>query len=60
MSDLLKNGAAPPAKTADNAKDVNANDDDSSSPKFGRLLLVLLGAVALIVVITFVSESLYL
>jgi hypothetical protein len=28
-------------------------------PKFGRLLLVLLVAVALIVVITFVSEAMY-
>jgi hypothetical protein len=29
------------------------------SPKFGRLLLVLLGAVLLIVAITFIAESFY-
>ena len=34
-----------------------AGSDDS--PKFGRLLLVLLGVVVLIVAITLVSEALY-
>ena len=34
----------------------NAQDD---SPKFGRLLLVLLAAVILVILITFVSEAIY-
>jgi len=33
--------------------------DDDGSPKFGRLLLVLLAAVALVGVITFASEAYY-
>lgn len=34
-----------------------AQIEDDGSPKFGRLLLVLLFAVALIVVITFATEA---
>lgn len=34
-------------------------DDDDGTPKFGRLLMVLLGAVALIGFITFASEAYY-
>jgi len=33
--------------------------DDDGNPKFGRLLLVLAGALLLIVAITFGSEALY-
>jgi hypothetical protein len=33
--------------------------DEPESPRFGRLLLVLLFAVALVVVITFASEAYY-
>ncbi|TWI64367.1 hypothetical protein IP91_03136 [Pseudoduganella lurida] len=32
-------------------------DDDDGSPKFGRLLIVLLLAVALVGVLTFASEA---
>lgn len=32
---------------------------DDGSPKFGRLLLVLAGAVLLVVLITFASEAMY-
>jgi hypothetical protein len=39
--------------------DQNQPADDNGSPKFGRLLLVLLSAVALIGVITFASEAYY-
>lgn len=35
------------------------SSDERESPRFGRLLLVLLFAVALIVVITFASEAYY-
>lgn len=35
----------------------NQSVSDDGSPKFGRLLLVLLFAVALIVVITFATEA---
>ncbi len=38
-------------------KEQPAGDD--GSPKFGRLLLVLIAAVMLIVVITFASEAMY-
>lgn len=31
--------------------------EDDGSPKFGRLLIVLIGAVLLIVAITFLSEK---
>ena len=34
-------------------------ESENGSPKFGRLLLVLLFAVALIVVITFATEAYY-
>ncbi len=40
----------------DSNPDHPEHDD---SPKFGRLLLVLFAAVALIVVITFASEAFY-
>lgn len=33
--------------------------EEASSPRFGRLLLVLISAVALIVVITFATEAYY-
>lgn len=39
--------------------DQNQPAGDDGSPKFGRLLLVLLAAVALIGVITFASEAYY-
>lgn len=39
----------PPAET----------DDDEGSPKFGRLLIVLVLAVLLVVAITFASEAYY-
>lgn len=49
-----------------NEKDDNPMDHPEEqpagaegSPKFGRLLLVLAGAVLLIVAITFASEALY-
>jgi hypothetical protein len=32
---------------------------DDGSPKFGRLLLVLLGAVGLIILLTFATEAFY-
>lgn len=38
-------------------EEQRAGSDDS--PKFGRLLLVLLAAVMLVVVITFASEAYY-
>ena len=38
---------------------VKKPSDDRASPRFGRLLLVLLFAVALVVVITFASEAYY-
>lgn len=38
-------------------KQIEKNDD--GSPKFGRLLLVLLAAVGLIVLITFATEAFY-
>ena len=34
-----------------------SNDEDDGSPKFGRLLAVLLLAVALVGIITFASEA---
>jgi hypothetical protein len=34
-------------------------DDDDGTPKFGRLLIVLLSAVALVGFITFASEAYY-
>ena len=34
-------------------------EDGDGTPKFGRLLIVLLGAVALIGLITFASEAYY-
>ncbi|WP_255357315.1 hypothetical protein [Duganella sp. Root1480D1] len=34
-------------------------EDDDGTPKFGRLLIVLLSAVALIGLITFASEAYY-
>lgn len=34
-----------------------SNDEDDGSPKFGRLLAVLLLAVALVGIITFASEK---
>lgn len=34
-------------------------EGSDGSPKFGRLLLVLLGAVLVIVAITFISEAIY-
>nr|WP_315467912.1 hypothetical protein [uncultured Undibacterium sp.] len=37
----------------------NQGVSDDGSPKFGRLLLVLLFAVALIVAITFATEAYY-
>jgi hypothetical protein len=37
--------------------DNDPQEPEVGSPKFGRLLLVLLGAVLLIVVITFASEA---
>ncbi|CAN7706972.1 hypothetical protein LJR289_005774 [Pseudoduganella sp. LjRoot289] len=39
-----------------NSADDQANDDDGS-PKFGRLLVVLVLAVLLVVAITFASEA---
>lgn len=33
--------------------------EDDGSPKFGRLLLVLVGAVLLVFAITFASEAVY-
>lgn len=39
--------------------DGAANDKRDDSPRFGRLLLVLISAVALIVVITFATEAYY-
>ena len=44
-------------KKQDNADVENAADD--GSPKFGRLLIVLLLAVAVIVAITFATEAYY-
>ncbi len=38
---------------------TKAENGEHGSPKFGRLLLVLLFAVALIVVITFATEAYY-
>lgn len=37
----------------------NPPEDDDGSPKFGRLLVVLLLALVLIVAITFASEALF-
>lgn len=47
-----------------NEDQIKVNDDEipsteDGSPKFGRLLLVLLFAVALIVAITFATEAYY-
>ena len=36
---------------------MTKKEDNNDSPKFGRLLLVLIGAVLLIVAITFASEK---
>jgi hypothetical protein len=41
------------------ADDHDVEDDDEGSPKFGRLLIVLILVVALIGVITFASEAYY-
>jgi hypothetical protein len=35
----------------------NPNDEDDGSPKFGRLLVVLLAVLVVIVLITFASEA---
>lgn len=42
-----------------NMTDQNRPTDDDDTPKFGRLLIVLLSAVALIGLITFASEAYY-
>ncbi|MFZ6816932.1 hypothetical protein [Undibacterium sp. Ji22W] len=43
----------------DQVSDKKSPSTDDGTPKFGRLLLVLLFAVALIVVITFATEAYY-
>ena len=40
-----------------NSADDQPNDDDDGSPKFGRLLAVLVLAVLVVVAITFASEA---
>jgi len=43
----------------DMQKEQEQATGSDDSPKFGRLLIVLLGAVMLIVAITMISESMY-
>lgn len=45
--------------TEDQISDDKTASIDDGSPKFGRLLLVLLCAVAVIVAITFATEAYY-
>ena len=42
-----------------NTQEQKQNDQGDGSPKFGRLLVVLVLAVAMIVLITFASEAFY-
>ena len=45
--------------TQDPVENNKNASSDNGTPKFGRLLLVLLSAVALIVLITFATEAYY-
>jgi hypothetical protein len=57
--DRLYIGGSRTKMKQEQVKQAKESSDERESPRFGRLLLVLLFAVALIVVITFATEAYY-